>query len=77
MTVDWKALVVLLAAWLFSRFAPAPEKVKRLVFAAACFGIAGLRFAEAGTAGNNLVFVLIAAGFGAWYVVQALKLPKG
>ncbi|MCA3016941.1 MAG: hypothetical protein INH41_31545 [Myxococcaceae bacterium] len=77
MTVDWKALVLLLAAWLFSRFAPASERVKRLVFAAACFGVAGLRFAESGTAGNNLVFVLIAGGFGAWYVMQALKLPKG
>jgi hypothetical protein len=76
MNIDWKALVILGAAWLFSRFAPVPERIKLLVFAAACFGIAGLRALD-GTAGNNLIFVVVAAGFGAFYVFRALKLPKG
>ncbi|MBE2252220.1 MAG: hypothetical protein IAE78_21980 [Myxococcus sp.] len=76
MSIDWKALAILGAAWLFSRFAPAPERIKLLVFAAACFGIAGLRLLE-GAVGNNLIFVLIAGGFGVFYVVRALKVPKG
>ncbi|MBL8937599.1 MAG: hypothetical protein JNM69_23760 [Archangium sp.] len=76
MTIDWKAFVILIGAWAFSRFAPAPERIKLLVFAAACFGIAGLRAID-GLGGNNLIFVLIAGGFGAFYVVRALKLPRG
>lgn len=76
MSIDWKALVILGAAWLFSRFAPVPERIKLLVFAAACFGIAGLRAID-GAVGNNLIFVVIAGGFGVFYVFRALKLPKG
>lgn len=76
MTIDWKALVILLGAWLFSRFAPAPERIKLLVFAGACFAIAGLRAID-GLAGNNALFVLIASGFGAFYVYRAVTLPKG
>lgn len=76
MTIDWKALVILLGAWLFSRFAPVQERIKLLVFAAACFGIAGLRAFD-GLVGNNLIFVVIAAGFGAFYVYRALTLPRG
>jgi hypothetical protein len=76
MTIDWKALVILLGAWLFSRFAPVSERLKLLVFAAACFGIAGVCAID-GLGGNNLVFVVIAAGFGAFYVLRAVRLPKG
>jgi hypothetical protein len=77
MSIDWKALLILVAAYLFSRFAPVPERIKLIVFALACFGIAGLRFVTAGGAGNNQLFVLIAAGFGVFYLVRAIRLPKG
>lgn len=73
MSIDWKALVILGAAWLFSRFAPVPERIKLFVFAAACFGIAGLRALD-GAVGNNLIFVIIA---GVFYAYRAIKLPKG
>jgi len=76
MSIDWKALVILGAAWLFSRFAPAPERIKLFVFAAACFGIAGLRALD-GAVGNNLIFVVIAGGFGAFYAYRAITLPRG
>lgn len=76
MTIDWKALAVLGAAYLFSRFAPVPERIKLIVFAVACFAIAGLRAVD-GMAGNNALFVIVAGGFGAFYVYRALRLPKG
>lgn len=76
MTIDWKALVILGAAWVFSRFAPVSERIRLLVFAAACFAIAGLRAID-GLGGNNAIFVLIAGGFGGFYVWRALTLPRG
>jgi len=76
MTIDWKALVILGAAYLFSRFAPVPERIKLLVFAAACLGIAGLRAMD-GMVGNTPIFVLIAGGFGLFYLYRAIRLPKG
>jgi hypothetical protein len=53
-----------------------PERIKLLVFAAACLGIAGLRAMD-GMVGNTPIFVLIAGGFGLFYLYRAIRLPKG
>jgi hypothetical protein len=74
--IDWVAVGLLAAAWAFSRFAPTPERIKLIVFAIACFAIAGLR-ARSGLAGTKLLFVGVSAGFGVMYLFRAFQQPKG
>lgn len=70
--IDWVAVAVLGGAWLFSTFKTVPLKVRNGVFAAACFGIAGYRL-YLGAQGPNLLFVAVAAIFGAQYAWRALR----
>lgn len=72
MTVDWVALVVLGVAYLFSMQKSVPMKARLLVFAAACFGIAGWRLYLGGSQ-TNLLFVGIAAVLGVTYLVRAFR----
>jgi len=73
--IDWLALVVLLAAYAFSRFSTASLAAKNWVFAIALFGIAGWRL-RSGAQGINLAVVLGATIIGVTYVVQALRAPR-
>ena len=73
MGIDWVAVAVLGAAYAFSRVSTVSLALRHWVFAAGCFGIAGYRLTMGG---GNLVFVLIAAGIGVSYVVQAVKASR-
>lgn len=73
--IDWVAVVVLGAAWAFSNVRTVPLHVRYWVMALAFFAVAGHRL-YLGAAGLNLVFVGLAALFGAQYVARALKVPK-
>ncbi len=70
--IDWVAVVILGAAWLFSTVKTVPLKVRNGVFALACFGIAGYRLAM-GAQGVSLIFVAVAAIIGAQYAWRALR----
>ena len=70
--IDWVAVVVLGAAWLFSTVKTVPLKVRNGVFALACFGIAGYRL-YLGAQGPNLLFVAVAAIIGAQYAWRAFR----
>lgn len=73
--IDWVAVVVLGAAWIFSTVRAVPLHIRHWVFALACFGIAGYRLTR-GAAGSNLIFVAIAVVIGVQYAVRALRVPK-
>jgi hypothetical protein len=73
--IDWVAVAIIAAAWVFSKVTPFSLAVKNVVFALACFAIVGLRL-RSGSAGNNLLFVAIAAALGVSYVVAAIKARK-
>lgn len=73
--IDWVAVVVLGAAWIFSTIRTVPLALRYGVFALACFGIAGYRL-YLGATGLNLLFVGIAAVIGVQYAVRALKAPR-
>lgn len=73
--IDWVAVVVLGAAWVFSTIRSVPLSVRNWVFALACFGIAGYRL-YLGATGLNLVFVAVAAVIGVQYAVRALRASK-
>lgn len=70
MGIDWVAVAVFGAAYAFSRVSRVSLALRHWVFAAACFGLAGYRLIKGAT---NMVFVLIMAGLGVWYVVQAIR----
>lgn len=73
--IDWVAVVVLGVAWAFSNVRSVPAHIRHWVFALACFIVAGFRLAR-GVAGSNLIFVILAAAFGLYYAVRALRTPK-
>lgn len=73
--IDWIAVVVLGAAWLFSNVRAVPLAIRHGVFAIACFGLAGFRLMR-GVQGINLLFVIIAAAIGAQYAVRAVKASR-
>ncbi len=73
--IDWVALVVLGAAWIFSTVRTVPLAIRHWVFAIACFGIAGYRLYR-GATGMNLLFVVIAAAIGVQYAVRAIRTTK-
>jgi hypothetical protein len=75
MGIDWVAVVVLGAAWVFSNIRTVPLQFRHGVFAAACFGIAGYRLYR-GAQGTNLLFVLIAAAIGVQYTYQAIRASR-
>ncbi len=70
--IDWLAVVILAAAWGFSQIRAVPLQLRYWVFALACFAIAGYRL-RMGAVGLNLIFVIVAAGLGVSYAVQALR----
>ena len=75
--VNWVAVAVLGAAWIFSNVRAVPQAVRHWVFALACFGIAGYRVARGAYQGMNLLFVIIAVVIGVQYAMRALRTPKG
>jgi len=70
--IDWVAVVILGAAWLFSTVRTVPIKIRNGVFALACFSIAGYRL-YMGAQGPSLLFVAVAAIIGVQYAWRALK----
>lgn len=70
--IDWFAVLLLLGAWAFGQLTSVPARYRYLVQAAAFGLIAAVRL-RAGAAGNNLIFVAIAAAFAVWNVVRAFQ----
>lgn len=73
--VDWIAVAILAAAWIFSNIRTVPVRFRHWVFALALFAIAGWRL-RMGASGINLIFVGIAVALGIQYFVQGLRAPK-
>jgi|GEM_PF-6761463 hypothetical protein len=74
--IDWVAVVILGAAFIFSNVRQVPMTVRNWVFAIACFAVAGIRVAR-GVQGANLIFVIIAAAIGVQYAMRAIRGSKG
>lgn len=73
--IDWVAVAILAAAWVFSQIRTVPVRFRHWGFALACFVIAAWRI-RMGAAGPNLIFVGIAVVLGISYLVQGLRAPK-
>ena len=74
--IDWVAVLVLLAAYVFSTVKSVKLSLRLGVFSAAFFGIAAYRFWRGATAGMNLFFVAVAVFFGVRYAWDAIKANK-
>ena len=70
--IDWFAVLLLLAAYAFSRVNSVKLSIRLGFFALAFFVIAGFR-AFRGAAGVNLLFVAMAVFFGGRYLWDAIK----
>jgi hypothetical protein len=73
--IDWVAVAILAAAWVFSRIRSVPVRFRHFGFALACLVIAAWRM-HMGARGPNLLFVGLALVLGVTYLVQGLRAPK-
>lgn len=73
--IDWVALLILGAAYAFSRIKTVSERARLAAFSAAMFAIAAWRL-RLGVAGSNLPFMAIAVVLGVMYAIRAVQTPK-
>ena len=73
MSVDWVSLVIVVVAYLATRYSKISLKQANLINAVAMFAVVGWRVYSLGTVGTNALITAGAGVLGIVYLVRALR----